>query len=147
MNINCLKGQVANCVCKMCWFENTNQVLPNAMCQCNNAEHDEYNEECPHNQPMDYVMFLRTISEGFSLDGAQRWSDLDIFNFMLEDEAVADYLMKCLIKRFNSYCKDFTIDDILNWESIFIHKPKQNIASFLIGSSPIPPYDPQYKGD
>lgn len=146
MNIKCLKDQVANCVCKMCWFENTNQVLPYAMCQCD-AEHDEFNDVCPHNQPMDYVMFLRTISENFSLDGAQRWSDIDIFNFMLEDEAVADYLMKMLIRRFDSYCSGFTINDILDWESTFIRKKKKNIASFLIGNSPIPPYDPQYKGD
>ena len=115
-------------------------------CQCNNYEHDEYNEECPHNQPMDYVMFLRTISEGFSLDGAQRWSDSDIINFMIEDSAVSDYLMRMLIKRFNSYCKDFTIEDIVDWEERVINK-KKDPAWFLKGNSPIPPYDPEYKGD
>ena len=146
MNIHCLKNTVANCMCKMCWLEKTGRVLSKPLCQCNNADHNEYNEECPHNQPMDYVMFLRTISEGFSLDGAQRWSDIDIINFMLEDEAVADYLMKMLVKRFNSYCKDFTIEDILEWEATFILK-KKNPALHLIGNSPIPPYDPQYKGD
>jgi len=94
----------------------------NRFCTCNNAEHDEHNEECPHNQPMDYVMFLRTISEGFSLDGAPRWSDVDIINFMIEDEAVADYLMKRLLGRFNSYCQNFTIEDILDWEERVINK-------------------------
>lgn len=121
-------------------------------CECGD-EHDEYNYICPHNKPMDYDMFIRTISEGFSLDGVQRWSDIDIINFMLEDEAVAEYLMKKLVKRFNSYCKDFTIEDILNWEAMCILKKKdmasflKDIAPFLKDYSPTPPYDPEYKGD
>ena len=54
-------------------------------CRCNNYEHNEHNIDCPHNDEMDYVLFTRAISENFSLDGKQRWSDSDVINFMIED--------------------------------------------------------------
>lgn len=115
-------------------------------CQCNNYEHDKYNYDCPHNQEMNFVIFTRTISENFSLDGAQRWSDSDIINFMIEDSKVSDMIIQLISSRFDEFCKDFTIEDIVDWEERVINK-KKDPAWFLKGNSPIPPYDPTYHGD
>ena len=115
-------------------------------CRCNNYEHNEYNIDCPHNDKMDFVLFTRAISENFSLDGKQRWSDSDIINFMIEDEKCNDLIMNLIATTFHEFA-NFTLEDVADWEERVINKNKKNPAWFLMGNSPVPPYDPEYKGD
>ena len=114
-------------------------------CRCNNYEHNEYNIDCPHNDKMDFVLFTRAISDNFSLDGKQRWSDSDIINFMIEDEKCNDLIMNLIATTFHEFA-NFTLEDVVDWEERVINK-KKDPAWFLKGNSPIPPYDPEYKGD
>jgi len=90
-------------------------------CLCNNAEHSDFNENCPHNQNMDFVLFTRAISEEFSLDGKSRWSDSDIINFMIEDTACNDMIMHLIATNFHKFC-DFTLEEVADWESRVIFR-------------------------
>ena len=94
---------------------------------------------------MDFVLFTRAISENFSLDGKQRWSDSDVINFMIEDDKCNDMIMHLIATNFHKFAA-FTLEDVADWEERVINK-KKNPAWFLIGNSPVPPYDPEYKGD
>jgi len=96
-------------------------------CQCykivhpNNTEHYEYNDECPYNNKMDFVIFTKAISENFSLDGKQRWTDSQIINFMIEDDKCNDMIMDLIAKNFRHFAS-FTIEDIIDWEERVIYK-------------------------
>ena len=94
---------------------------PYPLCNCDGEEHDDENPYCLHNEPMNYVIFTRTISEGFSLDGAPRWTDSQIINFLIEDDKCNDMVMWLITHNFDKFC-EFTINDILDWEEHVINK-------------------------